>query len=193
MRTLSIVIVSSLLALAACGGNKKPTATAAGGSGSASEATPVPTEGSAVATGSATTPPPPPPEEPKPAPPPPPPEPDAFMKLSHDEKIKIMEKKVLPAMTKAFKAYDAKHFAKFGCKTCHGKGADKGGDFKMPNPDLPVLDFEAIKAGKQDPKMAEWMGKTVKPEMAKLLGVEQWDEQHPGGFGCHGCHNIKGM
>ena len=96
-----------------------------------------------------------------------------------------------PAMTKDFKKYDAKRFAKFGCKTCHGKGGEKGGDFKMPNPDLPVLDFEAIKAGKQDPKMAKWMGEVVKPEMAKLLGLEPWDEQHPTGFGCNACHMIK--
>ena len=188
--------ISILFLVAACGGKKPPATTTTAGSGSAMAAEPV-GSGSAIAAGSATTPEKPvetkPEEAKQPPPPPPAPEPDAFMKLSKDEKIKIMKSKVLPAMTKLFKAYDAKHFAKFGCKTCHGHGADEGGDFKMPNPDLPVLDFEAIKAGKQDPKMAKFMGDKVKPEMAKLLGLEPWDEQHPAGFGCHGCHNIKGM
>jgi hypothetical protein len=35
------------------------------------------------------------------------------------------------------------------------------------------------------------MGDTVKPGMAKILGLDEWDEQHPAGFGCHACHNIK--
>ncbi len=193
MRNLKLSI-SVLLLVAACGSKKPATTTTTAGSGSADMTTPEPVgSGSAVAEMPAKPPETKPEEAKQPPPPPPPPEPDAFMKLSHDEKMKIMQSKVLPAMTKAFKAYDAKHFAKFGCKTCHGKGADKGGDFKMPNPELPVLDFEALKAGKQDPKMAKFMEDKVKPEMAKILGLEAWDEKHMGGFGCHGCHTIKEM
>jgi hypothetical protein len=146
-------------------------------------------------------------KQPEPAPPPaetpaepadtkpaPPPE-DTFLKLAKDEKIKIMKTKVMPAMTKAFKAHDGKAFAKFNCKTCHGKGAADD-TFKMPNPDLPPLDFAAIQAGKLDDKakhMLEFMEKTVKPDMAKMLGLPEFDPAHQekGGFGCLACHTMK--
>jgi len=131
------------------------------------------------------------PADTKPAPPPE----DAFLKLAKDEKIKIMKTKVTPAMAKAFKAHDAKAFAKLNCKTCHGKGAADE-TFKMPNPDLPPLDFAAIQAGKLDDKskhMLEFMEKTVKPDMAKILGLPEFDPAHPekGGFGCLACHTMK--
>jgi hypothetical protein len=117
---------------------------------------------------------------------------DAFLKLSKDDKLKIMKQKVMPAMSKAFKGHDAKKFAKFNCKTCHGKGTDDK-SFKMPNPDLPPLDFEALKAGKQEPKMAKFMGEVVEPDMAKILDVPKFDPAHPdkGGFGCLACHIQK--
>jgi hypothetical protein len=120
------------------------------------------------------------------------PEADAFAKLARDEKIKIMKTQVMPAMAKAFKGFNAKKFAKFNCKSCHGKGASDE-TFKMPNPDLPALDFAALKAGKQAPKMAEFMGKTVNPEMAKLLKLPEFDPAHAeaGGFGCLACHVMK--
>lgn len=144
-------------------------------------------------------------QQPEPAPPPAPAEPadtkpapppeDAFLKLAKDEKIKIMKTKVVPTMAKAFKAHDGKAFAKFNCKTCHGKGAADD-TFKMPNPDLPPLDFAAIQAGKLDDKakhMLEFMEKTVKPEMAKILGLPEFDPAHQekGGFGCLACHTMK--
>ncbi len=101
-----------------------------------------------------------------------------------------MKTKVVPTMKPLFQAFDAKKYAKFGCKTCHGKDA-KATKFKMPNPSLPKLDFVALKAGKQAPKVAEWMGKVVKPEMAKLLQVPEYTEQNPKGFGCLECHQQK--
>jgi mono/diheme cytochrome c family protein len=130
----------------------------------------------------------------KPAPPKEP-EPDAFIKLAKDEKIKIMKTKVQPAMAKAFKAVDGKAFAKFNCKTCHGKGAADE-TFKMPNPDLPPLDFAAIQAGNLDAKakkMLDFMEKKVKPDVAKILGLPEFDPAHPeaGGFGCLACHTMK--
>ena len=176
----------SLLFVAACGGGKSPE-----------PAKPAPeptTQGSATPeAGSAVAETPPPPPEPAPPPPPPPkPHEDTFIKLTKEEKTKIMKEKVVPAMAKAFKAHDAKKFAKFDCKTCHGKAKD----MKMPNPDLPKLDFAALQSGKLEPKvmaMAKFMGEVVTPEMATILGLEKFDPQKPelGGFGCLTCHVMK--
>ena len=113
-----------------------------------------------------------------------------FDKLSHDDKVKFMKEKVVPEMKVTFQKFDAKKYKDFGCKTCHGKHA-KQNKFKMPNGDLPKLDFAALKAGKQKPKVAEWMGKVVKPDMAKLLQMPEYTEQNPKGFGCLDCHEEK--
>lgn len=113
-----------------------------------------------------------------------------FDKLSHDDKVKFMKEKVVPEMKVTFQKFDAKKYKDFGCKTCHGKHA-KENKFKMPTADLPKLDFAALKAGKQKPKVAEWMGKVVKPEMAKLLQMPEYTEQNPKGFGCLQCHEEK--
>ena len=103
-----------------------------------------------------------------------------------------MKKNVVPAMKIEFQKFDAKKFANFGCKTCHGKDP-KASKFKMPTPDLPKLDFAKLEAGKQEPKTAEWMGKVVKPQMAKILGQRAMDPADPkaGGFGCLDCHEQK--
>ena len=110
-----------------------------------------------------------------------------FDKLSHDQKMDFMKKNVVPAMKKEFQAFDAKKYADFGCKTCHGKDPKKT-KYKMPNPELPKLDFAALKAGKQKPKVAEFMGKVVKPKMAEILQQPEYTEQNPKGFGCLECH-----
>jgi hypothetical protein len=113
-----------------------------------------------------------------------------FDKLTHDEKMKFMKEKVVPPMKKAFQDFDAKKYAEFGCKTCHGKDPKKT-KFKMPNPELPALDFKALEAGKQKPKVAEWMAKVVKPEMAKILEQPEMTKDNPKGFGCLECHTQK--
>jgi len=113
-----------------------------------------------------------------------------FDKLTHDEKVNYMKTKILPTMREAFQKFDAKQFAKFSCKTCHGKDPQKT-KYKMPNPELPKLDFAALKAKKQKPKTAEFMGSTVNPEMAKMLNKPEHDEAHPDGFGCLACHTQK--
>ena len=179
-------IYSILLIAAACGGKKSEPAKPA--PEPTTQAAPAPAPEAPAPAPAAPAP------EAAPAPPPPTPHEDTFMKLTKEEKTKIMKEKVTPAMAKAFKAQDAKKFAKFDCKTCHGKGAGK--DFKMPNPDLPKLDFEALKSGKLDAKvmaMAKFMGTTVNPEMSKLLGLEEFDPAHAelGGFGCLACHEMK--
>jgi hypothetical protein len=113
-----------------------------------------------------------------------------FDKLTHEQKVDFMKKKVMPAMKKAFQDFDPKAYAKFTCNTCHGKDP-KAKKFKMPNNELPKLDFAALKAGKQKPKVAEWMGKVIKPEMAKLLNQPEYSESNPKGFGCLECHEQK--
>ena len=120
------------------------------------------------------------------------PPPDDFLKKTKEDKMKIMKEKVMPAMAKAFKGHDAKKFAKFNCKSCHGKTADDK-TWKMPNPDLPPLDFEALQAGKQEPKMAKFMAEVVSPDMAKILELRHFDPKEPekGGFGCLACHVQK--
>lgn len=101
-----------------------------------------------------------------------------------------MKTKVNPAMKAAFQKFDPKEYANFGCKTCHGKDPQKS-KYKMPNPDLKPLDFAAIKAGKEDPEMIEFMSKTVKPKMAKIMGRPEMTETNPKGFGCLACHTMK--
>ncbi len=115
-----------------------------------------------------------------------------FDKLDHKARVEFMKTKVMPAMKTAFQDFDAKKFGKFNCKTCHGKNAEKN-KFKMPNADIPKLDFAALKAGKQAPKMAEFMGKTVEPQMAQLLNMPVYNPEKPdpSQFGCLGCHVQK--
>ena len=113
-----------------------------------------------------------------------------FDKLSHEDKIKFMKQKVMPTMKPLFQKFDAKEFGNFTCKTCHGKDPPKK-KYEMPNAELPALDFDAIKAGKEDPKMVEFMSKVVKPEMAKLLNEPEMSESEPKGFGCLHCHTMK--
>jgi hypothetical protein len=113
-----------------------------------------------------------------------------FDKLSHDDKVKFMKTKVMPVMKPVFQKFDPKEYANFGCKTCHGKDPQKS-KYKMPNPDLKPLDFAAIKAGKEEPKMVEFMSKQVKPQMAKIFGEPEMSATEPNGFGCLDCHTQK--
>ncbi|MBK9035392.1 MAG: hypothetical protein IPL61_29745 [Myxococcales bacterium] len=113
----------------------------------------------------------------------------AFGDLSKDDQIKFMRTKVMPPMKAAFKKFDAGDFGKFSCKTCHGKGVASK-KYEMPNPDLPKLDFAALKAGKHA-KMAAFMKDEVTPGMAELLGEPVHSPTNPEGFGCLDCHLEK--
>jgi len=113
-----------------------------------------------------------------------------FDKLERVEKIDFMKRQVVPRMKKLFQEFDGEKFSEFTCKTCHGKDP-KGAKYKMPSPDLPKLDFAALEAGKQEPKIAEFMAKAVKPEMAKLLNKPEHSDSNPKGFGCLACHEQK--
>ena len=115
-----------------------------------------------------------------------------FDKLTHEEQTDFMKKTVVPTMKPIFQKFDAKHYKDFGCKTCHGKDP-KASKYKMPTPDLPKLDFVALKAGKQKPNIAKWMGEEIEPGMAKLLQrpVYNPEKPDPSQFGCLDCHQQK--
>lgn len=113
-----------------------------------------------------------------------------FDDLNHEQRAQYMKERVMPAMAPIFRQHDPAEFAEFTCKTCHGPGAADG-DFEMPNAGLPKLDFADLSAYK--PADLEWMGKEVKPAMAKLLGRPAMDPANPDpkAFGCLGCHTAK--
>jgi len=113
-------------------------------------------------------------------------------KMTVSEKRKHMKKVVLPEMKKVFQEFDAKTFAKFNCNTCHGDKAEKN-KYKMPNPDLPKLppptDRAAFMAlSEKKPEVTKFMGTKVKPEISRLLGLEEFNLATKVGFGCYGCH-----
>ncbi|HYQ45748.1 MAG TPA: hypothetical protein VER11_27435 [Polyangiaceae bacterium] len=107
--------------------------------------------------------------------------------MTKDEQVAFMKKNVVPEMGPVFKAYDAKRYAEFGCKTCHGP------KFKDPKEFLPKL---TIKDGKldipaDDAAIAKFMGEQVVPHMAAALGLKPFDMATHTGFGCGGCHTMK--
>ena len=172
-------VISALvlaLGLAACGGSSSQPA----------ETTPAPAEPTAA-----------------PAEPPPddgpvvgPPQ-VAWKDMDKKQRGRYMVKVVMPTMEPLFKEFDGKRFADFTCASCHGKGAADQ-SFKMPNPDILALpgpdkpdDFKPIY--EKNPKMVEFMGGKVMPEMAKLLGREPFDYKNPkpDQFGCLQCHTKK--
>jgi hypothetical protein len=121
--------------------------------------------------------------------------PKPWKEMTGPQRAKYMKDVVTPQMKVAFQKFDADEFGKFGCDTCHGKDA-KARKFKMPNPDIYALPstpagFAPLLEKKAD--MMKFMGETVKPRMAALLGLPEFDPRKPeaGGFGCIACHTIK--
>ncbi|NVB84381.1 MAG: hypothetical protein HOV81_38760 [Kofleriaceae bacterium] len=111
-----------------------------------------------------------------------------FEQLDQDQRVEFMKQKVMPAMKPIFQNHDATKYAEFSCKTCHGEQAAQG-HFDMPNADLPKLNFgDMSKYKKED---LEWMGKEVKPAMAKLLSLPEFTPENPKGFGCLHCHTQE--
>ena len=120
----------------------------------------------------------------------------AWKDMTVEQKGRYMDKVVTPRMKELFVAFDAKEFAEFGCKTCHGEEAIKTKKFEMPNPGL--FQLPATKEGfgelaQEKPEYMKFMATQVKPEMAKLLGVEEFDPENPkeGTFGCMACHAVE--
>ncbi len=112
-----------------------------------------------------------------------------FDKAAYDAKVRFMKRKVLPVMRAAFQQFDKDKYASFGCKTCHGKNA-LARKYKMPNPELPQLDFSLIEQGKQKPEMVNFMSKVVKPQIAKIFDRPPGWAFQPG-HGCVECHTEK--
>lgn len=113
------------------------------------------------------------------------------MDLNH--RVDYMEHVVMPEMKRLFTEFDPK-FAEMNCKTCHGPGADDT-SFEMPNPDIWVLPSEqgwkTFVPSEDETKWLEFMGGVVKPSMAKLLGMSDYDWQtKQGDFNCSGCHTT---
>jgi hypothetical protein len=109
-----------------------------------------------------------------------------FEQLDHQQRLRFMEQVVVPAMTPIFQRHDPQEFATFGCKTCHGEGAERG-EFHMPNDKLPKLSFSDM--SKFEQRDLEWMKTQVKPTMARLLQEQEHSPQTPQGFGCLHCHS----
>jgi hypothetical protein len=110
--------------------------------------------------------------------------------MNKEQRASFMLQVVQPKMKGLFQQFDAEHFSKFNCATCHGDGA-KNKSFAMPDANLPKLPgtmdgFEQLKA--QKPEMVKFMAEVVVPEMAKLLNEAAFDPATGKGFGCGECH-----
>lgn len=115
--------------------------------------------------------------------------------LEPEQKGKYMKAVVMPRMKALFQEYDDKTFAEFTCATCHGKDAKDQG-FKMPSADLFVLPSDEAgfaKLAEEKPGWLRFMGERVKPEMAKLLALPEFDPKNPqpGTMGCYNCHTHQ--
>jgi mono/diheme cytochrome c family protein len=120
----------------------------------------------------------------------------AFKDMNEEQKATFMKETVVPTMKPIFQAFNAEKFGTFNCMTCHGPGA-KEGKFDMPNPDLPRLPKpEDFMAYAQLPEHAPWvkfMAEEVKPQMAKLLQMSEYDfKTNTGDFSCGSCHMTIG-
>lgn len=113
--------------------------------------------------------------------------PGAWEGLSDKARVDFMKHTVMPVMSAKFKEFDGEKFAEFKCTTCHGPGAEEG-KFEMPSGALSELDFE--NPDPDDAAIHEFMEKTVKPEMAALLGMTEWSPDNQKGFGCLACHTL---
>ena len=107
--------------------------------------------------------------------------------MTEDEEIAFMKKNVVPEMAPVFKGYNAKRYADFGCKTCHGP------KFKEPKDYLPKLTFKGGKLTSfaEMPEISKFMAEQVVPHMATAMGLKPFDMTTHTGFGCNGCHTVQ--
>jgi len=108
-------------------------------------------------------------------------------KMDHSERMAYMKKVIMPAMRAEFAKFNPDKFGKMKCKTCHGAGAEDD-SYKMPNPQIFKLPRTREGWAKADTNFMKFMIGTVKPKMAGLLGMKQFDMQTKTGFGCGNCH-----
>lgn len=106
--------------------------------------------------------------------------------MSKDQKAAFMKQKVMPPLSKTFQTANAKHYADFSCKSCHGP------DYKEPKDFLPHLTMKGgtLTAFAEKPEVSKFMAEKVVPEMASAMGLEPYDPKTHKGFGCGGCHTI---
>ena len=111
--------------------------------------------------------------------------------MSHAQRLNTMKTVVVPKLGADFKAFDAKKYDNFGCVTCHGERI-KQGDAKMPNPDLPHLNYTDNFKKQREKKgaMVDFMMQKVEPDMAAAIGEKPFDMQTKTGFGCGNCHIV---
>ena len=111
-------------------------------------------------------------------------------KMDHAARMALMKKVVMPTMRAEFQKFNQDKFATMNCKTCHGAGA-MDDSFKMPNPQIWKLPNSREGWAKADTNFMKFMRFTVKPKMASLLGLQEWDKDHQDGFGCGNCHTEQ--
>lgn len=112
----------------------------------------------------------------------------AFSGMSNDQKLQHMKAVITPKMAKVFQEGDAKRYAEFGCKTCHG--AKK----QDPHVVLPALTLSGDgfkKLSAQKPAVMKFMAESVTPAMAAAMGEKPYDPATHKGFGCGGCHRVN--
>lgn len=112
--------------------------------------------------------------------------------MNKAERLGYMKDTVVPTM-KALWAEAGEETDDFGCKTCHGAGAQNG-SFKMPNEGLPKLDASDGFADekKEHPETVKFMMEKVVPQMAALVDEEPYNPETHQGFGCFECHTMAG-
>lgn len=106
--------------------------------------------------------------------------------LSMQEKAAFMKEHVVPPLTTAFQAGDAKKYATVGCKTCHGPSLK---DTKEALPHLVMKDGKLTCFAEQ-PEVSKYMAEKIVPAMATALGKPAYDPATHQGFGCAGCHAV---
>lgn len=114
--------------------------------------------------------------------------------MTKQQRGKYMAMVVMPKMKEVFQGFDKEKFAKVTCGTCHGPGAQDH-SFAMPNPEIFVLPppegFAPLM--QKEPEWVKFMAEKVKPTMATLLGMKEFDPANPqpGTFSCNNCHTVK--
>jgi hypothetical protein len=100
----------------------------------------------------------------------------------------------IDAERKLFQSWMPERFKDVNCRTCHGVGVTEG-NFRLPNPDLPIVAPGAAgfqELAKHEPEVLAFMQKTLVPETARLLGVPAFDMETHVGFSCYQCH-VRGQ
>jgi mono/diheme cytochrome c family protein len=103
-----------------------------------------------------------------------------------DQAVAFMKANVVPHMGPVFQAANAKRYADFSCKTCHGPNGKRPTEFL---PHLTMKDGHMLEFV-QNPEVSKFMASRVVPEMASSLGMAAYDPATKTGFGCGGCHTV---